>query len=60
MLLISLAFAGVVIVLLAIDEIRIRKHTARIEKLEKHLDMWKLAARHITRDNERMSRDLMS
>lgn len=53
-------FAAVVVVLLAIDEIRIRKHAHRIDRLEQNLRMWKLAADRITRENERMSRDLMS
>lgn len=59
MLLICL-FSAVLVVLLAIDEIRLRKHEARIRKLERSLEMWKLAAEHLSRDNERMARELMS
>lgn len=59
MLYMGIALA-VVVVLLAIDEIRIRKHEARIRKPEQSLGSWKLATEHLTRDNERMSRELMS
>lgn len=59
MLLICL-FSAVLVVLLAIDEIRIRRREARIRELERSLEMWKLAAEVYSDEAQRKSLDAMS
>ena len=59
MLLISIALC-VLVVLNAISVLRIQRLSNEMRRLKKELEMWKLAADRMARDNERMSRELMS